>query len=335
MRSQASLRQKRKREQQMRQVEVRGRLEQYLLITSIGVTLLIGAMGLVFGFLTGSFAIMFDGVYATIDASMAALGLGVARLILKDALRTDDDAPENARGGVRYQYGFWHLEPMVLALNATMLTLAAAYALVSAIMLILEGGTEIEFDLALPYALVVACVCFGMAWRQRARNRSLGSAFVALDAKGWLISGSITTALLVGFAAGYALDGTRHAWMRPYVDPVVLAAVCLVVLPLPFSDLRAALAGILRVAPEDLDAHVRGVAARASARHGFVDDYTYVARVGRATLIEITFITPPGWAITSIAQLDRIRQEVGEAVGGKGPDRWLTIAFTEDPDWAF
>jgi predicted Co/Zn/Cd cation transporter (cation efflux family) len=59
----------------MRQVEVRGRLEQHLLLTSIAATLVIGALGLVFGFLTGSFAIMFDGVYATIDASMAALAL--------------------------------------------------------------------------------------------------------------------------------------------------------------------------------------------------------------------------------------------------------------------
>jgi predicted Co/Zn/Cd cation transporter (cation efflux family) len=319
----------------MRQVEVRGRLEQHLLVTSIAATLVIGAMGLVFGFLTGSFAIMFDGVYATIDASMAALGLGVARLILKDVLRTDDDATEDARGAVRYQYGFWHLEPMVLALNATMLTLAAGFALVSAIMLILEGGTEIEFDLAIPYAVIVAGICFAMAWRQRRRNKALGSAFVALDAKGWLMSGSITTALLAGFLAGYALEGTRYALMMPYVDPVVLALVCLVVLPLPFSDLREAMAGILRIAPEDLDRHVRSVAAKAKARHGFIDDYTYVARVGRATLIEITFVTPPGWEVQGIGQLDRIRQEVGEALGGKGPDRWLTIAFTEDPDWAF
>ena len=48
----------------MRQVEVRGRLEQHLLITSIAVTLVIGALGLAFGFLTGSFVIMSDGVYA-------------------------------------------------------------------------------------------------------------------------------------------------------------------------------------------------------------------------------------------------------------------------------
>jgi predicted Co/Zn/Cd cation transporter (cation efflux family) len=95
------------------------------------------------------------------------------------------------------------------------------------------------------------------------------------------------------------------------------------------------MAGILRLAPKDLDAHVRKVADAAQARHGFSDHYSYVARVGRATLIEITFVTPAGWQIDGIGQLDSIRNEVGTAIGGKGPDRWLTIAFTEDPTWGF
>ena len=29
-----------------------------------------------------------------------------------------------------------------------------------------------------------------------------------------------------------------------------------------------------------------------------------------------------------------IRDEIGEAIGGESPDRWLTIAFTTDPEWA-
>jgi predicted Co/Zn/Cd cation transporter (cation efflux family) len=129
------------------------------------------------------------------------------------------------------------------------------------------------------------------------------------------------------------LRARKWAWMQPYVDPVVLAA-CLPcgAAPALFRPAR----GHVRhpaVAPEDLDAHVRSIAEAAGRRHGFTDHYTYVARVGRATLIEITFVTPPGWQVEGIGQLDRIRQEVGEALGGKGPDRWLTIAFTEDPTW--
>ena len=48
-----------------------------------------------------------------------------------------------------------------------------------------------------------------------------------------------------------------------HLKPMVLALVCLVVLRLPFSDLRAAMVGTLRDRPKDLDAHVRRVAEAA------------------------------------------------------------------------
>jgi predicted Co/Zn/Cd cation transporter (cation efflux family) len=314
----------------MQETGIRGQLELRLLRTSVAATLGVSCLGFLFGLMTGSFAILFDGVYALIDAMMGTVTLLVARLILHDSLKRD----AHASGPVRYQYGFWHLEPMVLALNATMLTLATIYALVSALMLIAEGGTDLDFNAAILYAALVSVICFGMALRQRRQNRRLGSAFVALDAKSWLMSGAITLALLVAFGIGRSLEGTNLAWMQPYIDPAVLCLVCLVVIPLPFADLRQAVRGILRTAPEDLDGHVIAVAAAAQARHGLSDAYTYVAQVGRATLIEINFITPAGWPVTTIAKLDAIRQEVGDALGNEGPDRWLTISFTEKANWA-
>lgn len=315
----------------MRAVEVRGRLEQNLLLTSVAATLGVAMIGIVFGIASGSFAILFDGVYALIDASMGALALAVTRLILRDILKRDEDQP----GRVRHQFGFWHLEPMVLALNGTLLMLAVLYALASALILLGEGGTELSFDWAIVYAVIVVLVCLAMAWRQRRQNARLQSLFVALDAKGWIMSGAITSALLVAFVAGRAMEGTAWEPWQPYVDPAILALVCLAILPLPLADLRAALSDILLVAPEDLDARVTKVASETVARHGFADAYTYVARVGRSVLIEIHFLVPPGWAVSSVAELDAIRDEVGEALGGEGPNRWLTICYTEDPDWAF
>ena len=49
----------------------------------------------------------------------------------------------------RFQYGFWHLEPLVIALKASTLMVLVAYAFLSAVNSLLKGGYEPEFGVAL------------------------------------------------------------------------------------------------------------------------------------------------------------------------------------------
>jgi predicted Co/Zn/Cd cation transporter (cation efflux family) len=37
--------------------------------------------------------------------------------------------------------------------------------------------------------------------------------------------------------------------------------------------------------------------------------------------------------IDNVAEVDAIRREIADALGGEGPQRWLTIDFTADPRW--
>ena len=61
---------------------------------------------------------------------------------------------------------------------------------------------------------------------------------------------------------------------------------------------------------------------------------SYVAKVGRAQFIEIHIaVTPEACRSTSMAAADAIRREIADAIGGEGPQRWLTIDFTADPRW--
>ena len=60
----------------------------------------------------------------------------------------------------------------------------------------------------------------------------------------------------------------------------------------------------------------------------------YVAQVGRSKEVELFFIVPADSPPRTIAQWDALREEVGELIGDEGPDRWLTILFTADPEWA-
>ncbi len=302
--------------------------EQGLLRVSIAVTILLAGVGILFGILSGSFAIIFDGIYAMTDASMTVLALVVSNLIASSA--TDEKNPLVKH----FTMGFWHLEPMVLGLNGILLTGAAIYALINAVSSIMNGGRLFDFGAAITYSVVTLVITISMAVVSARANRTIQSEFVALDVKSWIMSSGLTGALLVAFLGGALIQGTEHEWLSPYIDPVALALVCLVIIPIPAGTIRRALTDILLVTPADLKSHVDAVAEAVVQRHGFLSYRAYVARVGRGRQIELYFIVPGNFPARKLQDWDAIRDEVGLAIGNEGPDRWLTIAFTTDPEWA-
>ena len=295
--------------------------EQRILKLSIGVTIVLALFGLAFGLVSGSLSIVFDGVFSVIDAAMSGLALFVSRLVTRQT--------ENRR----FQFGFWHIEPMVLAFNGGTLMLLCFYAFVNAVGSFLAGGRQLDFDWAMAYAVVVCAGCFGMYFYQRRANRIIASDFVQLDAQSWLMSALITSALLIAFLAAIMARGTRFDPWLPYVDPVVLAVLSLCLVFVPVRTVRRALTEILLITPADLDEHVRSVMKRVVEEYGFQSFTSYVAKVGRAQFIEIHIAVNPKWPVDSVATADAVRREIAEALGGEGPDRWLTIDFTADPHW--
>jgi predicted Co/Zn/Cd cation transporter (cation efflux family) len=304
--------------------------ERGVLRISIASTLFISSLGIAFGLASGSFAIVFDGVYSLIDASMSVLSLLVVNLITSYA-RSEGLSRKLKE---RFTMGFWHLEPMVLGFNGTLLIGIAVYAFINAVSSLLEGGRHLEFDWAIVYAVVTLLACITVATLEARANRRIGSDFVRLDVKGWTMSAGITAALLVAFSVGYAVQGTEWEWISPYIDPAVLAIVCLLIIPLPVSTVRQALADIFLVTPPDLMQHVDTVARAFVAKHGFSSYRAYVARIGRCKSIELYFIVPPEAPARTIGAWDDLRDEIGKDVGGEGPDRWLTVVFTGDAEWA-
>ena len=295
----------------------RSRLEARTLALSIWVTIGVASLGVVFGLLSGSLSIVFDGVFSAIDATMSGLALFVARLLTVEDSR-------------RFQHGYWHIEPMVLAFNGGVLMLLCFYAFLNAVGSILAGGRRLDLDWALVYALVVAVICFAMFVLERRRNRTIGSEFVRLDTQSWLMSALITSALLVAFAAAWLLEGTAFDPLLPYVDPAVLAVLTLCLIAVPVRTVRTALQEILLITPPALDARVRAILDDVVARHGFSTYASYVVKIGRAHFVEIHLVVPPDWPIGNVATLDAVRAEIGQAIGGDPGNRWLTVAFTGD-----
>jgi hypothetical protein len=133
--------------------------EQGFLRVSIAATFVVATFGVVLGLLSGSFSISFDGVFSLVDAAMTALALWISSLIVRSAQREERYGKLHGR----FTMGFWHLEPIVLLLNGSLLIAVAVYVLINAVAPLPTAATTCP-DYAIIYAItVVACVTMALS----------------------------------------------------------------------------------------------------------------------------------------------------------------------------
>ena len=294
--------------------------EQILLKQSTVLMFAVAIAGIVTGFISGSQSILFDGFFSLIATCIKVLMLITAQLIAKESNQ-------------RFQFGFWHLEPMVLLIEGSFLLLIAIYAFLNGVFGIINGGREIELGLVILYAAVFTVIEFGYYFWVRRKNRTLKSTLIQFDNISWLVDAMLSVGLLISFLTALALTHQGYAQWAAYVDPAILIVLALSMLAPAFKILKPALRDVLGIAPDALDDKVREALEIASARHGFEGYKTYVQKHGRARFIEIHIVLPSGYPLTSVKTLDALREEIAELLGKADSARWLTISFTGDRRW--
>lgn len=294
--------------------------EQRLLRLSIGITLLVGVACVAVGVLMHSQAIAFDGFYSLVDVVLTAGSLAVSHLVTSEGSR-------------RFQFGYWHLEPLVLVFNAAVLTVICSYGGFTALHGLMTGGHELAFGFGAAWAAVMGVASFAMALYMRREASALGSVLLQLDAKGWFIGGAISLAVLVGFVlAALIKGGPWDDWTR-YIDSAVLLLLTLALLPLPLGSLWQALREVLQLAPDALDQRVRDVMKSLVQERGYLEFTSYVAKIGRMRFIDIHILVESSRPLGDMGDVDEVRSEIARRIGSDIRVEWLTIVFTGRREW--
>ncbi|MET0774155.1 MAG: cation transporter [Pseudomonas mandelii] len=296
------------------------RVEQVLLKQSTILMFVVAVAAIITGFFSGSQSILFDGFFSLIATAIKVLMLITAKLIAKQSNR-------------RFQFGFWHLEPMVLLIEGSFLFLIAIYAFLSGMFGIFNGGREIELSLVIPFAALLSIVCFGYFFYVRYQNRTLKSSLIQFDTISWLVDAMLSIGLLVSFLTALLLKSYGYGAWAAYIDPSILILLGLSMVAPAYKILRPALRDVLGIAPDQLDEEVRRVMDEAKVEQGFLDYVSYVQRHGRARFIEIHVVLPKNYRLQDVGRLDALREDISAKLGEPDITRWLTISFTGDKKW--
>lgn len=296
------------------------RLEQRLITYSTLMMSIVAIGGLGFGVFSGSHSILFDGYFSVIAVAIKLLMFIIVRLVER---QTSD----------RFQFGFWHLEPMVLVLEGAFIFVIAVYALVNGVIGIVGGGHPVEFGAASVYAVLFTVLNGSFFFYVRNRNKTLKSRLIQYDNVSWLVDAMLSAGLMVSFLLAWWLQHTQWAWLSVYVDPLLLVLLAVAMFPMALEIMMPSFREVLGMAPEPLDARVQEKVSAIVKRYGFIGYETYVEQHGRGRFIEIHILVPDDYRVESLTTLDVIRQELADALGKPSPHRWLTISFTCDEKW--
>ena len=175
--------------------------EHGALLLSAGAALVLGVVGVAAALLTGSGAILLDGLFNLCFFATALLALRVATLVA----RPDDE---------RYPFGYLFFEPLINTGKGLLILGVSLFALFDAVSAILAGGRVVVVGPAMVYAAVATVACTAVALILRRAARRAPSPLVAADVENWTVNALVSGGVLAGFILATVLARRGHAGAR-------------------------------------------------------------------------------------------------------------------------
>ncbi|MEH6593632.1 MAG: cation transporter [Halioglobus sp.] len=293
-------------------------LERRALTVSILGAVLMSGLGFYFAIVTGSDAIMLDGVFSAIGFVMASLTLKVAALVA----RPDDE---------HFHYGYSHFAPLLNVLKALLLLVLCTVALVSAVEALLNGGRSMAMGNAVIYGTLATAGCIAIALYMRRAKNLTDSSLVAVDAQSWVIDTLMSGSVLFAFIFAWAVQDTALGAYLDYVDPAMVAVLCLLSLPIPVKILIENGREVLLFAPDAAWQQAVEECFQQAVPDFPTEDYRVrLLKMGNSLNVLVHVKPSPEFELDSLERLDEIRRKFNQALQSMDVKTVADVVFLND-----
>ncbi|GHC30688.1 cation diffusion facilitator family transporter [Aidingimonas halophila] len=292
------------------------------LLLSAFAALLIGVVATVAALVTASQAILLDGLFNLVYFMVSLATLRVSRL----ASGPDDE---------RFPFGYGYFESLVNAGKGLLILGVSGFALFDASLTLLAGGHRIAAGLSILYALFATATCSATAWVLTRNLRHADSPLVHADRDNWVVNSVISGAVLLAFCLIPLLEWMEWQAPIPYIDSLLVIAVVLLCLGVPVRMASGAILELLnRTPPRAVSAPVHAAVVHALAELPTSRVRVRMVRPGRTLYVVVHVVLPETYRISSLRELDALRERVDGEVRKAYATPVIDVVFTADDRWA-
>jgi predicted Co/Zn/Cd cation transporter (cation efflux family) len=236
----------------------------------------------------------------------------------------------------RFQYGYWHVEPMVLSVNALMMCLICLYAFINGVAGLRQGGHVVDSFRVIGFSIVTALLCGGIGLYERIIARKINSQILKNDSREWLIDFSFSMVTLVGFTSLFLLPESLNNKLSYHIDSAMVTIMAVILIPFPVRVLWVNLREVLRITgtEEVLVGHVDTVLQTIKAEYPIISYSNHILKVGRTYFVEVNILVGENFPLHSIVEQDVLRDRIWKACDKPLEDIWLSVCITADQRWS-
>ncbi|WP_216110777.1 cation diffusion facilitator family transporter [Aquisalimonas asiatica] len=289
---------------------------------SAAMALALGVLGLVIAFVSGSQAIMLDGLFNVSYFVIALATVRVARLA---------EMPDSGT----FPFGYGYFESLINAGKGLLILGISALALGDSLIALATGGREVAAGLAITYAAIATTACGATAMTLRRLEKRLASPLVTADVGNWAVNTAVSAAVLLAFCLIPLLHWLELPRFTPYIDPLLVTLIVILCIGVPVRIAARAIMELLNRSPAEAVRQPVQTQVEAAVAGLPVDElHVRMVHPGRTLYVLVHVVLPADYRPDSLAALDAVRRDVSQAVRSVARKSIVDVVFTGDAAWA-
>ena len=302
--------------------DISSKIEQRTLKISFYTLIFVAFGSLSYGLIIRSDVVILNGVFSMISLMGSWLNLLAAKLVNKPADRN-------------FQFGYWHVEPLILSVNSLMMTIICIYAILNGIENLRSGGNIVDGLAVISFAIATGIICGVFGLYEWIASKRIKSEILAMDAREWLMDFAFSLVTLIGFSGLFILNDPYLSFWKKYADSIMVISMAAFLLPFPLLSFIKNVRQVLRITntQEALVIRVEFAMQQIKEKHEIQNYTTHILKVGRTYFVEINILAGANFGPQTIREQDKLREEIWKACDKPLDDLWLSVCITADPRW--
>ena len=302
--------------------ESASRIEQRTLTITLCMVVLLVVGTLIFGVRIQSDVVILNGIFSLFSLIGSWLSLTAAKLVARPADKY-------------FQYGYWHVEPLVHCANSLMMSAMCLYAFLNGLEGLRSGGNIVDAVQVIWFSVVTGVVCGSVGFYEMYMAKKINSELLRNDAREWLMDFGFSLVTLTGFAGLFVLPEPLRSTWAYYADSALVSFMALLLIPFPIKVLVRNFREVLRItgSEEILVERITAALEHIKREDDIVDYSSHILKVGRTYFVEVNIQAGPEFSFQSIARQDELREIIWKNCGKSLDELWLSVCVTADKRW--